>query len=244
MSNAITIEGLTKKYGKLTAVDNLSLEVPKGAAFAFLGPNGAGKTTTLKILTSLIKPTSGDAYFFNINALEDPQDALLQVGAVVETAEFYPLLTPNETLEYFGRLRGMKRENISKNSRKFIKLVGLEDWSDKKIGTFSRGMKQRLAIAQALLHEPPILLLDEPTFGLDPRGMAEIRTVFQNLSKDGKTIFFSSHLISEIKELCDTLAIIDKGSLIFSDTVKNLTKKFGTKDLEKIYMKTIKDSVR
>ena len=120
MSNAITIEGLTKTYGKLTAVDNLSLEVPRGAAFAFLGPNGAGKSTTLKILTSLIKPTSGEAFFFNINALEEPQDALLQVGAVVETAEFYPSLTPNETLEYFGRLRGMKRDNISKNSRKLL----------------------------------------------------------------------------------------------------------------------------
>jgi ABC-2 type transport system ATP-binding protein len=244
MSNAISIKGLTKTFGDITAVDNLTLDIPKGSAFAFLGPNGAGKSTTLKILTSLIKPTSGEAHFFNINALEDPHEALLQIGAVVESAEFYPSLTPSETLDYFGRLRGMNSDKISRNSNKFLKLVGLDNWSDKKIGTFSRGMKQRLAIAQALLHEPPILLLDEPTFGLDPRGMVEIRNVFKDLTKEGKTIFFSSHLIGEIEEICDTLAIIDKGQVLFSDTMKNIMKKFKTDDLEEIYLKTITESVR
>ena len=234
MSNAISIKGLTKTFGDITAVDNLTLDIPKGSAFAFLGPNGAGKSTTLKILTSLIKPTSGEAHFFNINALEEPHEALLQIGAVVESAEFYPSLTPSETLDYFGRLRGMNSDKISRNSNKFLKLVGLDNWSDKKIGTFSRGMKQRLAIAQALLHEPPILLLDEPTFGLDPRGMVEIRNVFKDLTKEGKTIFFSSHLIGEIEEICDTLAIIDKGQVLFSDTMKNIMKKFKTDDLEEI----------
>ena len=244
MSNAISIKGLTKTFGDITAVDNLTLDIPKGSAFAFLGPNGAGKSTTLKILTSLIKPTSGEAHFFNIDALEEPHEALLQIGAVVESAEFYPSLTPSETLDYFGRLRGMNSDKISRNSNKFLKLVGLDNWSDKKIGTFSRGMKQRLAIAQALLHEPPILLLDEPTFGLDPRGMVEIRNVFKDLTKEGKTIFFSSHLIGEIEEICDTLAIIDKGQVLFSDTMKNLMKEFKTNDLEEIYLKTITESVR
>ena len=244
MSNAISIKGLAKTFGDITAVDNLTLDIPKGSAFAFLGPNGAGKSTTLKILTSLIKPTSGEAHFFNINALEEPHEALLQIGAVVESAEFYPSLTPSETLDYFGRLRGMNSDKISRNSNKFLKLVGLDNWSDKKIGTFSRGMKQRLAIAQALLHEPPILLLDEPTFGLDPRGMVEIRNVFKDLTKEGKTIFFSSHLIGEIEEICDTLAIIDKGQVLFSDTMKNIMKKFKTDDLEEIYLKTITESVR
>ena len=244
MSNAISIKGLTKTFGDITAVDNLTLDIPKGSAFAFLGPNGAGKSTTLKILTSLIKPTSGEAHFFNIDALEEPHEALLQIGAVVESAEFYPSLTPSETLDYFGRLRGMNSDKISRNSNKFLKLVGLDNWSDKKIGTFSRGMKQRLAIAQALLHEPPILLLDEPTFGLDPRGMVEIRNVFKDLTKEGKTIFFSSHLIGEIEEICDTLAIIDKGQVLFSDTMKNLMKEFKTDDLEEIYLKTITESVR
>ena len=244
MSNAISIKGLTKTFGDITAVDNLTLDIPKGSAFAFLGPNGAGKSTTLKILPSLIKPTSGEAHFFNIDALEEPHEALLQIGAVVESAEFYPSLTPSETLDYFGRLRGMNSDKISRNSNKFLKLVGLDNWSDKKIGTFSRGMKQRLAIAQALLHEPPILLLDEPTFGLDPRGMAEIRNVFKDLTKEGKTIFFSSHLIGEIEEICDTLAIIDKGQVLFSDTMKNIMKKFKTDDLEEIYLKTITESVR
>ena len=118
MPTAITISGLTKNYGKIAALDNLSLEVPRGSAFAFLGPNGAGKSTTMKILTSLIRPTSGEAYFFNINALEEPHEALLQVGAVVESAEFYSTLTPEETLDYFGRLRGMNAEKILRNSKK------------------------------------------------------------------------------------------------------------------------------
>ena len=120
MPTAITISGLTKNYGKIAALDNLSLEVPRGSAFAFLGPNGAGKSTTMKILTSLIRPTSGEAYFFNINALEEPHEALLQVGAVVESAEFYSALTPEETLDYFGRLRGMNAEKILRNSKKNI----------------------------------------------------------------------------------------------------------------------------
>ena len=242
--NAINVNSLSKQFQKFLAVDNISFQVEEGEIFGFLGPNGAGKSTTLKILTSLIKPNSGEAHFFNVNALDEPHEALLQIGAVIESAEFYPSLTPSETLEYFGKLRGMNPDKVQKNTNKFLKTVGLEKWSDKKIGTFSRGMKQRLALAQALLHEPPILLFDEPTFGLDPRGMAEIRTVFKDLTKEGKTIFFSSHLISEIEEICDTLAIIDKGQVLFSDTIKNVTKKFKTDDLEEIYLKTIKESVR
>lgn len=232
MSDAIVIEKLTKIYGGLTALDNLDLKVQKGTVYGFLGPNGAGKTTTLKILTSLIRPTSGRAYFFDEDVTDRPQDALIHVGAVVETPEFYPYLTPDEILEYFGRLRGMNKESITEMTSKFLSIVGLDNWREKRIQTFSRGMKQRLAIAQALIHEPNILLLDEPTIGLDPRGMVEVRDVLKSLKKEGKTIFMSSHLIGEIQEVCDSVALIDKGHLVLSNTVDSLSTRSDSVTIE------------
>lgn len=237
MTAAITIEKLTKNYKGLLALDNLDLKVPSGTVYGYLGPNGAGKTTTLKILTSLIKPTSGTAYFFDQDVTKEPEIALINVGAVVETPEFYNYLVPNEILSYFGRLRGLKNPEIRDNSSRVLKLVGLDDWKKKKIGTFSRGMKQRLALAQALVHDPQILLLDEPTIGLDPRGMAEVREIFRSLKKDGKTIFMSSHLIKEVQEICDSVALIDKGRLILNSTVEGLSEKTDSVDIE---MKLIK----
>ena len=232
MSDAIVTEKLTKIYGGLTALDNLDLKVQKGTVYGFLGPNGAGKTTTLKILTSLIRPTSGRAYFFDEDVTDRPQDALIHVGAVVETPEFYPYLTPDEILEYFGRLRGMNKESITEMTSKFLSIVGLDNWREKRIQTFSRGMKQRLAIAQALIHEPNILLLDEPTIGLDPRGMVEVRDVLKSLKKEGKTIFMSSHLIGEIQEVCDSVALIDKGHLVLSNTVDSLSTRSDSVTIE------------
>jgi len=234
---AITIEKLTKSYKGLLALDNLDLKVPSGTVYGYLGPNGAGKTTTLKILTSLIKPTSGKAYFFDQEVTKEPETALIHVGAIVETPEFYNYMTPVEILSYFGKLRGLKNPEIEENSSRFLKLVGLDDWKKKKIATFSRGMKQRLALAQALLHDPQILLLDEPTIGLDPRGMAEVREIFRSLKKEGKTIFMSSHLIREVQEICDSVALIDKGRLILSNTIESLTQKSDSVDIE---MKLIK----
>jgi ABC-2 type transport system ATP-binding protein len=146
-------------------------------------------------------------------------------------------MVPNEIMGYFGKLRGMKNHEIEENSSRLLKLVGLEDWKKKKIGTFSRGMKQRLALAQALIHDPQILLLDEPTIGLDPRGMAEVREIFRSLKKEGKTIFMSSHLIKEVQEICDSVALIDKGRLILSNTIENLSAKSDSVDIE---MKLVK----
>ena len=224
MTDAIVTENLRKVYNSFVALDNLNLRVATGVILGFLGPNGAGKTTTIKILTALIKPTSGKAYLNGIDVTSNPKAALSDVGAVVETPEFYSYLTPNEMLSYLGELRGMSSNEISEGSRKILDEVKLTEWADKPIGSFSRGMKQRLALAQALLHDPMILILDEPTSGLDPRGMHEVREIIKILKEKGKTVFMSSHLLSEVQEICDTVALLDRGRLIVCDKIENLSK--------------------
>jgi ABC-2 type transport system ATP-binding protein len=218
----IEVQNLTKSFGPIKAVDNLSLKVPRGRTVGFLGPNGAGKTTTIKILTNLISATSGKAMLNDIDVLTHPKKALAHVGAVVETPEFYPYLNPIETLAYLGRIRGMHAKEIKERSNQVLHEVKLEEWRSTRIGKFSKGMKQRLAVAQALLHEPDVLILDEPTTGLDPRGMVEVREIIKSLKKKNYTIFMSSHLLVEVQETCDSAALIDKGKLLVYDTIDNL----------------------
>ena len=223
----IELQNLTKSFGPIKAVDNLSLKVPKGETVGFLGPNGAGKTTTIKIMTNLITATGGSAVLHGVNVVTSPKQALDSVGAVVETPEFYPYLTPLETLAYLGSIRGMHSADIKRRSSDVLQEVKMVEWRNTRIGKFSKGMKQRLAIAQALLHEPEILIFDEPTSGLDPRGMVEVREIIRRLKKQHYTIFMSSHLLLEVQETCDRAALIDKGKLLVYDSIdnlKNLTK--------------------
>ena len=170
MDDCIVIENLTKYYNKFLALDKLSLRVPEKENIGLLGPNGAGKSTTLKILCGLIRPTSGKAYIDGIDVAAQPEKALSRIGAIIETPEFYSYLTPEDTLSYFGRLRGMKGEALKRRIKEVIELVKLEKWSKVKIEKFSRGMKQRLGLAQTLLHDPPVLILDEPSSGARPQG--------------------------------------------------------------------------
>ncbi|MGB9882033.1 MAG: ABC transporter ATP-binding protein [Methanomassiliicoccales archaeon] len=232
MDAPIVIENLTKEFNGFKAVDTLNLTVKKKSFLGFLGPNGAGKTTTIKILTSMLSATSGRAFLNGIDVTKDPKKALAGVGAVVETPEFYPYLTPIETLSYLGTLRGMSKNEIERRSKEVLEVVKLSEWANKRIGKFSKGMKQRLAIAQALLHEPTVLILDEPTSGLDPRGMVEVRNILKELKKGDYTIFMSSHLLNEVQEVCESVALIDRGKLLLHDTVDSLTRKTRVKDLE------------
>jgi ABC-2 type transport system ATP-binding protein len=219
----ILIDNLSKRYGKFLAVEDLSMRVERGACVGFLGPNGAGKTTTIKMLTNLLSATSGKAYLNGIDVIHHPKAALDGVGAVVETPEFYPQLTPDECLSYVGTIRGLSADVIAERSHAVLEQVKLLEVTDRRTGTFSKGMKQRLAIAQALLHEPSILILDEPTAGLDPRGMVEVREIIKGLIKTDITILMSSHLLYEVQEVCDKVAIIDRGILLKYDSVKNLS---------------------
>ena len=221
-NNILTITNLTKKFSSFVAVDNLSLDVKKNTCVGFLGPNGAGKTTTLKILTGLLRPTSGTAIINGYDVSKNFREAMSGVGAVVETPEFYPHFTPVDVLSYFGKLRGMPQQAIKTRTQKVLDEVNMAEWSQKKIGKFSKGMKQRIAIASALLHEPELIILDEPVSGLDPRGMMEVREVLQSMKKQGRTIFMSSHLLGETQIICDEVALIDKGKLLGLKSINEL----------------------
>lgn len=236
MDEPIVIDNLSKYYNKFLALDNLCLRVTQNENVGLLGPNGAGKSTTLKILCGLIRSSSGAAYIEGINVAEKPEQALSKIGAIVETPEFYPFLTPEETLSYLGRLRGMRGDMLRNRIKEVIHLVRLDEWLTVKIEKFSRGMKQRLAVAQALLHDPPILILDEPGLGLDPKGVVEFREIISGMGKE-KTVLFASHQLVEVTQICNQVAIIDHGKLLAYDSITELEKKYQS--LERAYLELI-----
>lgn len=220
--NPIEIVSLRKEYKSFVAVDGLDLSIKRNSFTGLLGPNGAGKSTTLKILTHLINPTSGSAYLNGIDVTKDPKGALTGVGTVIETPEFYGYLTPRETFQYIGGIIGMNRETLKSETDRILALVKMTDWADKKLGTFSKGMRQRIALGQALLDDPRIIILDEPTSGLDPRGMAEMREILKNLRNETSdlTIVMSSHILHEVEDLCDRVAMVNHGKLLIHDDIQ------------------------
>ena len=216
MSDPIEIVSLRKQYKDFVAVNDLTFSVKKNSFTGFLGPNGAGKSTTLKILTHLISATSGNAYLNGIDITIDAKNALKGVGTVVETPEFYGYLTPIQTFQYIGGIYGMNKESIAAQTDEILADVKMTEWADKKISTFSKGMKQRVSLGLSLLNDPSIIILDEPTSGLDPRGMAETRQILKNLrSKNNNlTILMSSHMLHEVSDLCDRITLINHGTLL------------------------------
>ncbi|MGA9121067.1 MAG: ABC transporter ATP-binding protein [Bacteroidota bacterium] len=211
---------LGKRYGHRWAVQRLNLEVFRGQVFGFLGPNGAGKSTTIRMMLSLIRPSAGHVELFGKRLDKDRQAILSRVGGLVESADFYSYLTARRNLAIVGALYGkVDRDAIERA----LHLVGLADRGDDRVKTYSHGMKQRLGIAQALLIDPELIILDEPTTGLDPQGIAEVRDLINSLSRDqGITIFLSSHLLSEIEQTASTMAIINHGSLVVQGSVREL----------------------
>jgi ABC-2 type transport system ATP-binding protein len=218
---------LTKKYGDLNALYKLNLKITGAKCVGFLGPNGAGKTTTLKIFTDLIRATEGSALINGINVAENKKKALERCGTLIESPEIYPSLTPSKALSLVAELYGIPKSERSKSIEGVMAEVKMEEWSEKKIGKLSKGMKQRINIASALLPKPDVILLDEPTTGLDPRGMAEVREIVKSLKKKDRLIFMSSHLLNEVSEICDEVAIIDHGKLLVYDTLDNVTSRFS-----------------
>lgn len=228
-SDAPSIEGvkLSKRYGSFVAVSELNLKIEGAKCVGFLGPNGAGKTTTLKMFTDLIRPSSGEALINGINVHTNKKAALESVAALIETPEIYPSLTPREALMMIAEIRGVPTTERNKRIEESVSEVHMDEWIDKRVGKFSKGMKQRVCIASALLSDPSILLLDEPTNGLDPRGMSEVRDIVKTLKSKRRLIFMSSHILSEVSEVCDEVAMIDHGKLIVYDTISNVTAKFS-----------------
>jgi ABC-2 type transport system ATP-binding protein len=218
---------LTKRYGDLTALSKLNLKITGAKCVGFLGPNGAGKTTTLKIFTDLIRASDGLALINGVNVRENKKRALEQCGTLIESPEIYPSLTPRSALSMVAELYGIDRSERAKRVDDVIAEVRMEEWKEKKIGKLSKGMKQRINIASALLPEPEVILLDEPTTGLDPRGMAEVRGIVKTLKKKNRLIFMSSHLLNEVSDTCDEVAIIDHGKLLVYDSLENVTSRFS-----------------
>jgi ABC-2 type transport system ATP-binding protein len=208
--SAISVIGLTKRYGEITAVNNATFEVPLGTICGFVGPNGSGKTTTIRMLLSLISPSSGSGQILD-ESISHPERYLSKVGAMIEGPAFYPALSGAENLRVLATLGGYSHDRISG----LLELVGLGDRGDSKYKTYSLGMKQRLGIAAALLPNPKLLILDEPTNGLDPAGIQEIRDLLSTLAKQGVTVFVSSHLLSEIEMISEYLVMLRKGEVIF-----------------------------
>ena len=206
-------------------MSDLNLKIEGSKCVGFLGPNGAGKTTTLKTFTDLIRPSSGEALINGVNVHTHKKEALASVAALIETPEIYPSLTPREALMMIAEIRGVPTAERNKRIEEAVSEVHMEEWLDKRVGKFSKGMKQRICIASALLSDPSILLLDEPTNGLDPRGMSEVRDIVKSLKDKRRLIFMSSHILSEVSEVCDEVAMIDHGKLVVYDTISNVSAK-------------------
>jgi ABC-2 type transport system ATP-binding protein len=240
MEYAIHTENLVKQYnGDITALAGISLSIEKGDVVGYLGPNGAGKTTTIKILTSLIKPTSGKAYINGIDVSEQTQAALWNIGALIEVPGIYDYLTPQEMLSYFGKIYRMDNSNIDHRVKDVLTMVNLSEWAHKKTGTFSTGMQRRLAIAKAILHKPQIVILDEPALGLDPEGIRDIRELIRKFNEEGMTVFLSSHLLWEVAEVCNKLVFVDHGNIIASDSIENINKKIECKSIKVKFSKPL-----
>jgi len=218
---------LTKHYGSFPAVSALNLRIEGSKCVGFLGPNGAGKTTTLKMFTDLIRPSAGRALINGVDVRTSKKKALASVGTLIETPEIYPSLTSKEGLMMVAEIRGVPRAERDRRIEEAVAEVHMEEWINKRVGKFSKGMKQRICIASALLSEPTILLLDEPTNGLDPRGMSEVRDIVKSLKSKKRLVFMSSHILSEVSEVCDEVAMIDHGKLVVYDTISNVTARFS-----------------
>ena len=240
MENVIQIENLSKRYNRdILALDNVSIKIRRGDVVGYVGPNGSGKTTTIKILTNLLTPTKGQAFINDIDVNKDPKEALRSVGAMIEVPGIYDYLSPNEILTYFGKIYGMKKNDIGERIKEVLDLVKLSSWEHKKIGSFSTGMQRRFGIAKAILHNPEILILDEPAIGLDPKGIKDVRELIRRFQKQGVTVFLSSHLLAEVSKTCDTVIFLDNGKVVTTNSIENIMNKTELKIIEAKFLKPL-----
>ncbi len=224
---AIECKGLVRRFGTFTAVNSLDLQVKKGELFGFLGPNGAGKTTTIKMLTTLLSPTLGDARVAGYDLREESAFVRARIGVVPQTFALFPELTPEENLWYIGELFGMKKDYLRKKTGELLRIVNLYDKKDVESDGFSGGMKQRLSVAASLMHTPEILFMDEPTTGLDPQSRIALRELTQRLNSSGMTIIYTTHDMEEADKLCQRIAVMDRGRVIALGTGAELKRMHG-----------------
>jgi len=222
----ITVSSLTKYYGNFKALDSVSFAVGKGWVYGYLGPNGAGKTTTIRTMLGLLKPDQGEVQITGINPTENPVQALQSLGYAPELPTMQAFFTGEQMLDFMGKMFGLATQVRKEKIKQLLDLVGLEEWGDKKIGKYSKGMVQRLSLALALINDPMVLIMDEPTIGMDPEATAHFRNLFTTLSKQGKTIFISSHLLDEVQRICTHVGMINKGKMIFDGPITQVLEAF------------------
>jgi len=233
--NMIEVKNLTKKYGDNIAVNDISFDIEEGDVFGFIGHNGAGKTTTLSMLTTLLTPTSGEVYIDGMNIYTEADFIRSIIGYVPENVQLYEALTAYENLEFFAKLSGIRRPG--QDIREILSFLSAEDYKDKKIGALSKGMRQKIGLAQAIIHKPKILFLDEPTSGLDPIGVKELRDIILTLNKQEHiTIFMNTHILSEVAKTCKTIGVLGHGKLLYKNALEvSLEHSTDELSLEDIY---------
>jgi len=238
----IEIKNLTKKFRANVALDNVNFSVKHGEVLGFLGPNGAGKTTCMKIITSFWNPTSGSVEIDGLDVMENSQQTRKKIGYLAETVPLYDDMRVYEYLKFVAEIRGLEKENIKKRIKEVIKICGLEKVVRQPIDELSKGFRQRVGLAQAIMHDPQILILDEPTTGLDPNQIVEIRNLIKQLGKE-KTVIFSTHILGEVSATCDRVIIIDEGKIVGEGTPDELIKKAQSKEIIYVKIKAPKEEV-
>ena len=242
--DAIIVNDLTKRFEDVTAVDELNLEVERGELFGLLGPNGAGKTTVINVLCGLIKPTSGSVVVAGLDVQKDPHKVKELIGVCPQETAIYPYLTGLENIDLFGNLHAMNKDLLKARRGKLLEKMGLIADAKRRAGKYSGGMKRRLSLALALIHDPQIAFLDEPTVAMDPQSRHAVWDFIKELKKEGKTVVLTTHYMEEAEELCDRVGIIDHGKLIALGSPKELTSSNDVKNLEEVFIKLTGRKIR
>ncbi len=241
----LRIKNLSKKYGRFLAVDGLTLHIPEGELYGFVGPNGAGKTTTIRMACGLLEPTEGEIFINGIDALSKPREVKRQIGYVPDFFGVYDNLKVCEYMEFYGSMYGMGARETAHIAGDLLELVNLSDKREAYVDTLSRGMKQRLCVARALIHNPSLLILDEPNSGLDPRARVEMKELLLNLQAMGKTILISSHILAELSEMCSSIGIMNRGRLVASGRIEEVMERaFGSDRLTIAVRGGVEDAIR
>lgn len=227
---------------KAVAVDSISFTCQPGRVFSLLGPNGAGKTTTMRMISTIFKPTSGTIRIAGIDAVQNPQEARKKIGFLTGSTGLYARLTPNEMIDYFGKLYGVEKETLKQRKEKLFHLLDMEHFASKRIGKLSTGMKQKVSICRTMIHDPEVVVFDEPTSGLDVITAENIIQLIRDCKTEGKTVIFSSHIMSEVDLLCDDLAIIHQGKLLFNDSMEAFKASMQADNLTAEFIRIVNNS--
>lgn len=241
--SVITVSNLTKYYGKFKALDSVSFNIEKGWVYGYLGPNGAGKTTTIRIMLGLLKPSQGEVQIASVNPSKDPVNALQSVGYASELPTLQTFFTGEQLLDFMGKMFRLSTQARREKVKQLLELVGLKEWGRKKIGNYSKGMVQRLSVALALINNPIVLIMDEPTIGMDPEATAHFRNLFMNLSKEGKTIFISSHLLDEVQRICTHVGMINRGKIVFTGSIDQVLEGFTQRWIVEAELKNVTEDI-